>query len=441
MNAGSVRSKVLVTGANGYIGSHMLTKLISSSYEVVALVRNPACMSVRKGVSVYSYQLDSDVSLEMFKGVSAVIHLATFTGDRDIEKQKTEIKAINNLMVAASQAQVEKFIFISSQSAKPDAPTFYGRDKWLLEQEVENHGGIIVRPGLVYGGDRECALFGTLCKLVSKFLVVPDLLPSPEVQPVHVDDLCLAIFNIIIKPVQKFEFNIAATESMRFSKFLKSLAWYRYNKYLWSVPFPGVILSFIAMLFKLLPDLKLINSERICGLLALRQMDTQESLDSLGVTLRPLSKGLIRNANMNRQFLIEGRALMSYVSGKSPSFWDVRRYARMIKKLRFGESMTLSFFLLKYPFLLRLADPKSPIIPLNRDDKIELQWRMNAALVISEATPGSSPMFTQFLPGQMFLSVVSLLKQIFLEIPLFFITLVIMFLVRIRLIGDFKVIE
>ena len=441
MNAGSVRSKVLVTGANGYIGSHMLTKLISCGYDVIALVRNPALMSVQNGVSVYSYQLDSDVSLEIFKDLSAVIHLATFTGDLDIGKQKTEIKAINNLMEAANNAQVEKFIFISSQSAKPDAPTFYGRNKWLLEQEVANHGGIIVRPGLVYGGDRECALFGTLCKLVSKFSVVPDLLPSPEVQPVHVDDLCLAIFNIVINPMKKFEFNIAATESMRFSGFLKSLAWYRYNKYLWSVPFPGIILSIVAMLLKMLPDLKLINNERINGLLALRKMDTQESLDSLGVTLRPLTKGLVRKANMNRQVLIEGGALMRYVSGKPPSNWDVRRYARMIKKLRFGESMALRFFLLKYPFLLRLADPKRPIIPLHRSDKIELQWRMNAALVISEATPGSSPMFTQFLPGQMFLSVVSLLKQIFLETPLFFIMLVIMFLVRIKLISNFKAIE
>jgi nucleoside-diphosphate-sugar epimerase len=434
MNTLNKKPKVLVTGANGYIGENLLQKLTNDGYEVVALVRNPETFQEREGIVVYPYQLDGDVCQDFFYGVSAIIHLATFTGKRNAETQKIELNAIKHLLVAAKTGNVEKVVFVSSQSAQVDSPTFYGRDKWLLEQEVKKHDVIIVRPGLVYGGNKECALFGMLCKLVNNFSVVPNLIPAPVVQPVHVDDLCQALLNILITKTDRFEYNIASDESLRFIDFLKALAWYRYNKYIWSFPFPSIFLNLFSLFLKLIPFVNL--NERIDGLLALKKIDTQQSLN---LTLRPLAEGLTKKPNLNRQLLIEGNALMRYVSGKFPKKLEVRRYAHMIKRLRSDKPMAIRYLFLKFPSLLRWFDPKWPIMPLDENEKSELKWRMNAALVICEATPNSSLQFTLFSSKQIVSSVLSLGKQILIEPPLFFIMVLYKILFRIGLINRFKV--
>src|SRR5690606_18848395 len=98
-----------------------------------------------------------------------------------------EIHAASALL-SATTALKARFIFVSSQTAQAGAPTQYGRTKHSIEQLVLESGGIVIRPGMVYGGP-SLGLNGTLSRLVRKLPVLPAFLPSPRVQPVHVDDL------------------------------------------------------------------------------------------------------------------------------------------------------------------------------------------------------------------------------------------------------------
>src|SRR5262249_48312221 len=83
------------------------------------------------------------------------------------------------------------------QAARADATSVYGRTKYDAEQRLMKQNGlyvIILRPGLVTGtGSR--GLFSHLTRWVESYPVIPLLGGGRSiVQPIHVDDLCQAIF-------------------------------------------------------------------------------------------------------------------------------------------------------------------------------------------------------------------------------------------------------
>jgi len=144
--------KILVTGANGYIGQHLVKLLQNYKHEIVVFVRDPSFYSAEENIEVYRYELGGKISHRAFNGVDVVIHLATITTNRNNKINDSELLSVEKLLELTSHNNVEKFIFISSQSANVDSPSYYGQSKWIIEQRVLKQGGIIVRPGLVYGG-------------------------------------------------------------------------------------------------------------------------------------------------------------------------------------------------------------------------------------------------------------------------------------------------
>lgn len=72
--------KILVTGATGFIGKNLVTKLICNGYEIVAIVReNSDTSDIDKEVKVYPYNGDVNALIELFnkERFDGVIHLAS----------------------------------------------------------------------------------------------------------------------------------------------------------------------------------------------------------------------------------------------------------------------------------------------------------------------------------------------------------------------------
>jgi nucleoside-diphosphate-sugar epimerase len=161
--------RILLTGASGFIGGHLLPLLESSGMTVVTLARD--------GIGVETLTVDSESLLEdwtaALSGVDAVIHLAA------IAHQIPEPEALARVNVrwpvrmfeAAAKAGVQDFVFLSSikvfgdrserpfQVEDPYAPEdVYGESKVDAERALvalrAEHPGIrlsILRPPLVYG--------------------------------------------------------------------------------------------------------------------------------------------------------------------------------------------------------------------------------------------------------------------------------------------------
>jgi len=371
--------KLVITGANGYIGRQLVKQALALGHEVVVLCRqNPHI----QGTEWQHYDLAGLNDISVPAATSHVIHLAANTGNSALVSE-TEVAAATRLIAAAKKVG-SSFIFISSQTASTAAPTDYGRVKWQIEQPVLSSGGLVLRPGLVYGGS-ESALFGTLVGFVRQHSCIPAFLPAPKVQPVHVDDLCAAILACTrATTLGSRVLCIGTPEPVPFTDFLQAIAtdWLRVRR-VW-LPMPVFLLEWISSLMSRAMRERT-GLYRLTSLFSLPAMETRADLAALNIKLRPLQAGMTHCGNGRRRALLrESVAVLTYVLRESPSFALATRYVRAIEHSRTRVALKLPSLLLAVPSLLALVD---------HDKYAELRWRLRAAVLLSEATPQGARRF------------------------------------------------
>jgi nucleoside-diphosphate-sugar epimerase len=168
--------KALVTGATGFVGSHLAEALRSRGDEVTALVRSPSKAAALGplGVRIVAGDLDDPDSLTRgVEGQDVVFHVAGLVAARDEDEfLRCNRDGTAGLVAAAARARVGRFIYVSSMAAggpavkgrpltgtePPHPVTAYGRSKLAGEKAVTEGAlpWVIVRPPTVYGPrDRE----------------------------------------------------------------------------------------------------------------------------------------------------------------------------------------------------------------------------------------------------------------------------------------------
>lgn len=369
--------RILITGATGYIGQRLVCQAVLHGHQVSAATRY---QPVQK-IEWIPFDLSAEAEIIIPKRTDAVVHLATltpFNSDASILEQE----AAKRLIRAANQVAA-KIIFVSSQTAREDAPTAYGRTKWQIERLILAAGGWVIRPGQVYGG-HEHALFGEIVNVVRKSPAIPAFLPAPMIQPVHVDDLVAVLLQCAeSNNIPSSILCIGSPIPVSFTVFLQTIAKVRLKKFRLSIPFPAQFFSFIDKISgqRLHGRLKL---ERLKSLFDLPTMQTNQDLQLLGIALRSLPSGMTRSGNDQRRNLIrEGNILLQYVLKAKPTQTLVRRYVRCIEQMRGGHSLPIPSFLFLAPVTIALLD-HTPSQPTRLEQ--EFIWRLNAAVVLAEAT-------------------------------------------------------
>jgi nucleoside-diphosphate-sugar epimerase len=203
--------KALVTGATGFVGSHLVEALQAGSIEVTALARSArkAADLVNRSVRVVSGDLHDTAALERaVREQDVVYHVAGIVAARDeAEFLHSNLEGTRNVLAAAERLGKPRFVLVSSLAAAGPAPrgtplvgtepphpvTAYGRSKLAAEQVVRRSSlpWSIVRPPIVYGPrDREVLKLFQLARL--------GLAPifgdgTQELSAVHARDLAQAL--------------------------------------------------------------------------------------------------------------------------------------------------------------------------------------------------------------------------------------------------------
>jgi nucleoside-diphosphate-sugar epimerase len=189
-----------LTGAHGYVGSILYRALEGAGWEVVALSRRAV-----DGKNEIQWSLDSGepiASVLKSHRVSALVHAAWDLGlvsGKDVER--VNVGGSRRLIRQAREAGVKRIVFVSTISAFQGVRSLYGRSKLVVESGVESHGGIVIRPGLVYGsaGEGETGgMFGAMNRQLQKSSIVPVIGDGSYPQYlVHEDDLACAVLHAL----------------------------------------------------------------------------------------------------------------------------------------------------------------------------------------------------------------------------------------------------
>lgn len=264
----SNNNKVLVTGANGFLGSHIVRSLLQQGYTVRALVRPNANIKNLAGLAVdffYGQINNSDDVKKAVEGCTYVVHAASITSQFGITYEQYEqinITATRYVAEACLQHGIQKLVFISTAGAfnpgKKNNPgtelngftmfqsgsgyiiTKYLAQQYILEQVERNKlPAVIINPAFILGPDDwqpssgQLVLYGLRKKLL--------LYPPGGKSFVHVQDVCKAVINSLALP-QHGGCYLLAGDNLSYKEFFRLLTDTAGHKKL-LLPVPGFALS------------------------------------------------------------------------------------------------------------------------------------------------------------------------------------------------------
>ena len=209
----------LVTGATGFVGSHIAERLVKEGEEVLALVRKTSNTGFLSGIGVkfaYGDINDLESVRKAMRGIDIVYHSAALADEWISPKEayRVNVEGTKNLLDAAREAGVKRFVFISSlavlgmkdhHGTPADSPYYKTGDSYidtkidserLVMDYYEKYGlpVTVVRPGFVFG-PRDNKLIPRLSERLGKkqFMFVGS--GKNKINAVYVENLTDAIIS------------------------------------------------------------------------------------------------------------------------------------------------------------------------------------------------------------------------------------------------------
>ena len=201
----TAQQTVAVIGGSGFVGRHLLVRLVNAGLQVTALARSSAAESgLRKlaGVRVVRVKLESDEALSAcLAGQAVVINLVGILHEsREIDFDAVHVVFPRRLVHLCQVAGVTQYLHMSALNA--DAAK--GSSRYLKSrgegEDAVHHacGGVTVtsfRPSIIFGpGDN---FFGVFDRLLDWMPVFPVVCPQTRFAPVFVDDVVEAFYQVL----------------------------------------------------------------------------------------------------------------------------------------------------------------------------------------------------------------------------------------------------
>jgi len=200
---------ILITGATGYIGRHLVLRLVAQGERPRCLVRDiQRATKLLPADKVELVQGDTTQPSSLptaLKGIETVVHAAFITADHKQSAgnnyAETNVQGTSYLVKAAKEAGVQRIVEVSGLGTKSDKPGSYMQGRFLAEKMVKESGleWTIIQPSVLFGKD--APFIKGLADLIRSAPIVP-LIGGGKIlfQPIYVEDVVTVIMKVLADP-------------------------------------------------------------------------------------------------------------------------------------------------------------------------------------------------------------------------------------------------
>jgi uncharacterized protein YbjT (DUF2867 family) len=293
---------VLVTGATGFIGPHVVHALRAREIPVRALVRDRSRSSrlVAWGAELVEGDVTDPASLRAAAtGADAVVHLVAIIKGSRADFERVMAQGTRNVVAAAEAAGVRRFVLASAlglnERSKDAVPYFAA--KWEMERAVQESPveHVILRPSFVFG--RDGGVLPTFVRLARFAPVTPIIGPGTQrLQPIWVEDLAEYYARSIDLPEAAGRtFDVGGPDAPTWNEF-----WDRLKRVLGtrrpSLHVPFGVMRVQAALTERLPGAPVTRDQLAMLQLGDNVVTTTDAVDTFQLPLVPLDEQLRRAA-------------------------------------------------------------------------------------------------------------------------------------------------
>ena len=264
--------EILVLGATGQIGRHLLRKLTKKNFKVTAVTRNIH----RKGYILKSTanagwldlielkNFDETKLSDLFKKKDICINLIGILN----EKQKSSFNSIHTLLPKklaelSKENNLKQFIHLSALGIENATSSKYAASKLNGENEVKKifDNYVILKPSLVYSVDDSfTTMIMSLLQFLPAFPIYYD--GKTNFHPIHVTDICEIIEKIIIGEYKSQTIECIGPEKITFKEIIQRIL-ISLDKKRILIPTPLIIAKFIAKFFELTMKNPLLTEDQL----------------------------------------------------------------------------------------------------------------------------------------------------------------------------------
>lgn len=223
-----------VTGANGFVGSHLVDYLLTKNFEVRCIVRKSSNLQWLEGKNVKIYDcglFDKDGLREAFRDVNYIFHVAGVVkakNEEDYFRGNVESTKVLLDVAAEMKDHIKKFIIVSSQTVSgpalkgkpvteemaPNPLTTYARSKLKQEQTALSYKDIfpvtICRAPAIFG-ERDTEIF-IYFQVFNRGLTTMIGFDKKELSLLHVADLAEGLYLAAISDKSNGEIYFISSE-------------------------------------------------------------------------------------------------------------------------------------------------------------------------------------------------------------------------------------
>ncbi|MDV2990220.1 MAG: NAD(P)H-binding protein [Dehalogenimonas sp.] len=194
---------ILITGASGFVASHLIPRLHKDGHQLRCLVTNEAegaRIQAPGAELAVGNVTDTEGLRAAMAGVDTVIHLVAIIREFGPNTyHKINVVGTQNVVNAARDAGVKRFIHMGILGASPDPRYTYLHSKWLGMEAVKNSGldYSILQPSVMFGQGA-----GFVASLIRSVNMVPFIVPiagdgKSRLQPIWIGDVVSCVLKMV----------------------------------------------------------------------------------------------------------------------------------------------------------------------------------------------------------------------------------------------------